>query len=337
MNGGCSTDVTGGDRGGQRGGSIAPAVPRGEDPTFVERCKKLAGERLLGPGATLFREQTGLRLHVAWAPCGVLSWDEFSPEFCTRTCPPEVRGRPGDARCAEFDHNHLRHLLSGPSRSRGFVCPFHVRTVACKIQAGDLLLGIAFFQSFEPPKNGAGHPPAGDLQRMRHLLNFVVHDAVETVMARIGREMIDGMKEELAAMRRKEDAECAFPHGAAGEHDSTGLESRSHADLIVRRILDYANALYGRPIGLAGFADEVGMNLSYLSHLFSTTMGMPFRSYLRQLRMDRARRLLADPMQRISDIAYAVGYSDPNRFRLDFKRMTGLPPSKWRERFASGG
>lgn len=318
-------------------GQVVAQPPSAPDPMFIERCKKLAGRRLLGPAARLFRAQTGCLLHVAWAPCGALRWDGMPPSFCTNDCPPRVRRKSGlaDGPCIEFDHGHLDRMLSSGARSHGFRCPLHIRTIARKIQAGDVLLGIAFFQTDEGRTEGG--PSAGDLKRMRGLLEFIVHDTVETVMAEIGREMIGRMKEELLASRRTEENLRNALHDVVPAIDgkSAAPQGSTHGELLVSRMVDYANTLYCRPIGLAAFAGEIGMNLSYLSHLFSTTMGMPFRTYLRRLRMDRARGLLSDPLQRISDVAYAVGYTDPNRFRLDFKEHTGLPPSRWRERFVA--
>jgi AraC-like DNA-binding protein len=73
------------------------------------------------------------------------------------------------------------------------------------------------------------------------------------------------------------------------------------------------------------------MNPAYLSGLFSKAVGLPFRSYLKELRLEKARTLLADPLKRISEIARVVGYTDSNRFRLDFKALNGLSPSAWRQ------
>lgn len=315
------------------GGRSEGPPERVGDAPFLERCKKLAADRLLGPAAKMFRDQAGCPLHVAWTPCGALGWEGFEPVFCSQTCPSEARSSMPGGRCAEFDHQRLLQLLSARGGSHGFLCPLDVRTVACKVIAGGRLLGIAFFQIDERH----GRPSLAEIRKMRQLLKFVVHDAVETVLAEVECGMIERMRDELDTSRKVERGLRSALHRMARAFDETAAEpaAHEHADLVVKRMLEYADSLYCRPIGLAGFAERTGMNLSYLSHLFSVKMGMPFRTYLRRLRMDHARHLLSDPMQRISEVAYAVGYTDPNRFRLDFKSHTGLAPSKWRERFAA--
>ena len=73
------------------------------------------------------------------------------------------------------------------------------------------------------------------------------------------------------------------------------------------------------------------MNAAYLSSLFSRKVGIAFKSYLTELRLEKARALLLRPGQTVTAVAEAVGYSSENRFRLTFKKRTGLSPRVWRE------
>ena len=84
---------------------------------------------------------------------------------------------------------------------------------------------------------------------------------------------------------------------------------------------------YAKPITLQHYARELGMNAAYLSDLFSHALGVPFKTYLTELRMEKAKELLGDPTKTASDVAYAVGYASENRFRFAFKKATGLSPS----------
>ena len=88
---------------------------------------------------------------------------------------------------------------------------------------------------------------------------------------------------------------------------------------------------YGKPITLQHYARELGMNAAYVSGLFTRTVGVPFKAYLTDLRLKRAKALLSDPAKTASEVAYAVGYTSEDRFRLAFKLATGLSPRLWRE------
>lgn len=81
---------------------------------------------------------------------------------------------------------------------------------------------------------------------------------------------------------------------------------------------------------LAEIAGDLGINASHLSSLFARHAGMPFKRYLTAIRIQWAQDRLRDPRQRISEIAFAVGYASAARFRAAFRQQTGLSPSRWR-------
>ena len=101
----------------------------------------------------------------------------------------------------------------------------------------------------------------------------------------------------------------------------------SHPERIVRRMRDYIEKDYAKTITLQGCADKFGMNAAYLSDLFSHAVGVPFKAYLTELRLQKARELLSDPTRNVSEVADAVGYAGENR----------LSPRTWRETFDAAG
>jgi AraC-like DNA-binding protein len=109
----------------------------------------------------------------------------------------------------------------------------------------------------------------------------------------------------------------------------TGRESQ--AEQLVQCLLERLQLDYAKPITLQQCARELGMNAAYLSDLFSHVVGIPFKNYLTDLRLEKARQLLGDPAKTAAEVAFAVGYASENRFRLAFKQATGLCPRLWRE------
>ena len=47
---------------------------------------------------------------------------------------------------------------------------------------------------------------------------------------------------------------------------------------------------------------------------------------------EKAKQLLADPRNKINEIAARVGYGDQNYFGKTFKKVVGLSPSEYREK-----
>ncbi|HEY8089844.1 MAG TPA: helix-turn-helix domain-containing protein [Polyangiaceae bacterium] len=58
--------------------------------------------------------------------------------------------------------------------------------------------------------------------------------------------------------------------------------------------------------------------------------GTRFGEMLDRARLDRARRLLADPSVTLTDAAYRLGFADLATFSRAFRRWTGKPPGQWR-------
>jgi YesN/AraC family two-component response regulator len=99
---------------------------------------------------------------------------------------------------------------------------------------------------------------------------------------------------------------------------------------LVQWMLDYIHEHYSRPMQLGDLAAAMNMNAAYLSDLFSTNTGVTFHHYLEELRLAKAKDLLRDPLRRVSEVAYATGYADPDYFRRAFKARVGVAPSAWR-------
>lgn len=57
---------------------------------------------------------------------------------------------------------------------------------------------------------------------------------------------------------------------------------------------------------------------------------MTFISYLTKIRMDASKELIKTTKMKSFEIAYKVGYSEPNYFSYCFKKHFGISPSEYR-------
>lgn len=85
-----------------------------------------------------------------------------------------------------------------------------------------------------------------------------------------------------------------------------------------------------RDLSLSMIAEHVNRTPSYLSSLFSSSMGMRFTDYISDIRIRQAKKMLLQTKQKIQDIAYAVGISDQRYFSSIFRKRTGMTPSEYR-------
>lgn len=74
-------------------------------------------------------------------------------------------------------------------------------------------------------------------------------------------------------------------------------------------------------------AEEVGLSVSRLTHVFSEEVGMPIRSYVRWMRLVNAMEHLSVGGT-ITAAAHTAGFADGAHFSRTFKEMFGLSPSE---------
>ena len=84
------------------------------------------------------------------------------------------------------------------------------------------------------------------------------------------------------------------------------------------------------PLTINQLAKKVGINTFKLKNGFKQLYGTTIFGYLRDIRLARARVLLEDKELNISEIANAVGYSNPSHFSVAFRKKYGCNPSELR-------
>lgn len=113
----------------------------------------------------------------------------------------------------------------------------------------------------------------------------------------------------------------------------TLLESRiGNSDMIIRKAVDFINEHYSEKISLDHIADSVGISKYYFSTLFKKEMGINFTSYLNQIRIEKAKKLLKNPIMTVSQIYYQVGFSDQQYFSKIFKKYVGITVTEYRNK-----
>ena len=78
-------------------------------------------------------------------------------------------------------------------------------------------------------------------------------------------------------------------------------------------------------------AEYCGMSSAAFARCFKDEYSMTFREYLTRFRMDKAKKMLLNPNASVTDVVYAIGFSDPSYFTRMFRRFTGFCPSCYRD------
>ena len=64
--------------------------------------------------------------------------------------------------------------------------------------------------------------------------------------------------------------------------------------------------------------------------MFSKVTGMPFSRYVSCVRVERAKNLLLNRHNRVSEIAFEIGFQSLTHFNRKFKNLTGQSPTEYR-------
>lgn len=100
--------------------------------------------------------------------------------------------------------------------------------------------------------------------------------------------------------------------------------------IYLQQALDYMNTHLKENIKINHIASFIGIDRSYLSNIFKSTLEISPQEYLLNLRMNHAANLLKNTDEKVNTIASEVGYHDPLTFTKMFKRYKGMSPSEWR-------
>ena len=89
-------------------------------------------------------------------------------------------------------------------------------------------------------------------------------------------------------------------------------------------------AEYPSELELDHVARRLATSRRQLQRSFSEIGNTSFRSYVAEVRMQRALELLQDGALPVRDVASSVGYRQPAQFAKTFRRHHGAPPSSFR-------
>ena len=118
-----------------------------------------------------------------------------------------------------------------------------------------------------------------------------------------------------------------FPHQVRNVSiNKTNVKSKK----LVQFALHYIENNYTKNISLKGVASYLGISEYYLSRLFNQLTGQAFRTYLNNIRLDHAQKLLSSTEKSIIDIAFESGFNSLRTFNRVYKNIKGIVPSDYR-------
>ena len=120
-------------------------------------------------------------------------------------------------------------------------------------------------------------------------------------------------------------------HINAQRSDEIELSRVGIVDRRLRRAIEFMSDNCGRELNLAEIAGAAYLSEFHFARLFKKITGATPHAYLASLRIERARRLLAESDLPIAEVGAEVGYASQSHFTKVFREATGMTPKAFRD------
>lgn len=219
----------------------------------------------------------------------------------------------------QFRYRHDRHVA--PKGSIVLINPGETHTGEAVEASGWM------YRMFYPPVELLQHAAMALCNRSRGVPFFaepVIHDPA---LAHALRGLHVTLETEPDALTRSSRLVLALSALVERHADAPPRPSRGSpaGQPLVRHLDDYLHTHLSEPVSLTELAAVAGVSTYRVVRLFQQATGLPPHAYLTQLRVRRARELLATSRS-VAEVAVATGFYDQAHLTRHFKRIVGVSP-----------
>ena len=99
----------------------------------------------------------------------------------------------------------------------------------------------------------------------------------------------------------------------------------------LRSIVSFCTRNFSEDLSLSVLEEKLHLNKYYISHLFSSRLGIRFNDYINSLRISEACRYLLNTTHSITEISEMVGFNTLRTFNRAFIKQLGVSPTEYRK------
>jgi len=107
-------------------------------------------------------------------------------------------------------------------------------------------------------------------------------------------------------------------------------DERDHLDERIQQVVTFLEEHFADGVTMADAAATIGLSRFHFSRLFHRVTGRTFQTYVGQLRVERAKMLLANNAVAVTDVARRVGFKDVSHLDRTFRKIVGQSPTEYR-------
>ncbi|MEM7550316.1 MAG: helix-turn-helix domain-containing protein [Bacteroidota bacterium] len=108
---------------------------------------------------------------------------------------------------------------------------------------------------------------------------------------------------------------------------------KSHKDKEVLKAQVYIETHFQEKISVEGLCDSVGVGRRTFERRFKGCTSNTVLEYIQRVKIEAAKQELERGKKTVSEVMFEVGYNDTKSFREVFKKVTGMTPNAYKEKY----
>jgi transcriptional regulator GlxA family with amidase domain len=108
---------------------------------------------------------------------------------------------------------------------------------------------------------------------------------------------------------------------------------KDHGDAAIVTVQDFIEANYNEKITVDLLAAQVALGRRSFERRFKKATNNTVVEYIQRVKIEAAKRSFESSQKNINEVMYDIGYTDTKAFRTIFKKITGLTPVEYRNRY----
>jgi len=108
---------------------------------------------------------------------------------------------------------------------------------------------------------------------------------------------------------------------------------KNHTDEAIRKAQDYIEQNSSEKISVESLANYIALGKRSLERRFKLATNNTVLEYIHRVKIETAKRSFENSRKNINEVMFDVGYTDTKAFRSTFKKITGLSPVEYRNKY----
>jgi transcriptional regulator GlxA family with amidase domain len=109
---------------------------------------------------------------------------------------------------------------------------------------------------------------------------------------------------------------------------------KEHKDDVIKKAQEFIEQNIHERISVESLADQYGVGRRTFERRFKTATNNSVLEYIQRIKIESAKRCFESSRKNINEVMYDVGYTDTKAFRTIFKKITGLTPLEYRNKYS---